>query len=129
MTGSRNSRTAKAPWLIEALLALSLAVVVPIHLNHGFFPAGNTVHAGLRAAHHTVIDQVEGRLESRIDRDGRAAAPGRSAAAILFASAAPNVIPLATAAPPRAPMLRHLRIAPSHASDGDPLSHTASLRV
>jgi hypothetical protein len=129
MAGPYNNRSAKAPWLIEALLALSLAVVVPIHLNHGFFPASNTVHAGLRAAHHTVIDQIEGLLESRIDRDGRAAAPGRPAAAILFVSAAPKVMPRATAAPPRARMLRHLRIAPSHASDGDPPSHTASLRV
>ena len=115
--------------LVRALLALSLAVVVPIHLNHRFFPACGTVHAGLRAAHHTIVDQLDGRLEARIDRAGRAAAPGRLAATMLFALAAPSVVPRATAAPPRTRMLRRLQIAPSNASDGDPPSHTASLRV
>ncbi len=114
--------------LVTALLAVSLAVVVPIHLNQRFFPACSTVYAGLHAAHHTVVDRLDGRLESRIDRAGRAAAPDRLAAAMLFALTTPSVMPRATAAPPRARMLRHLRIAPSHA-DGDPPSHTASLRV
>jgi len=114
--------------LVTALLAVSLAVVVPIHLSQRFFPACSTVYAGLHAAHHTVVDQLDGRLESRIDRAGRAAAPDRLAAAMLFALAAPSVMPRATAAPPRARMLRHLRIAPSHV-DGDPPSYTASLRV
>jgi len=129
MASSYNSRSAKASWLIGALIALSLAVVVPIHLNHHFFPDCNTVHAGLRVAHHTVVDQIEVRFESRIARAGRAAAPGRHAAAMRFALAARSVTPLATAAPLRARMLRHLRIAPSDTSDGDPPSSTASLHV
>jgi hypothetical protein len=116
--------------LVTALLAVSLAVVVPIHLNQRFFPACTTAHAGLRAAHHTVVDQLDGRLDSRIDRAGRAAVPGRLAAAMLFALDVPSATPRTTAAPPRrARMLRHLRIAPSHADDGDPPSHTASLHV
>jgi hypothetical protein len=115
--------------LVTALLAVSLTVVVPIHLNQRFFSACGTVHAGLHAAHHTVVDQLDARLEARIDRVARAAAPGRLAAAMLFALAAPSVMPRAIAAPPRVRMLRRLRTAPSHASDGDPPSHTASLRV
>lgn len=114
-------------WLVGALLALSLAVVVPIHLNHRFFPACNTVDAGVHVAHHTVVDQIEGRLELRIDRAGRAPAPGRLATAILLASAAPSVTPRGAAAPPRARMPRHLRIAPR--DDGDPPSPISFLRV
>ena len=124
-----HNRSVKLFGLLALLLALCLTVVVPIHLNHRFLPACNAAHAGLHAAHHTVVDQIDSRLESRIDRAGRAAAPSRLAAATLFAVAAPNVMPRATAAPPRARMLRHLRIAPSHAGDEDPPSHTASLRV
>jgi len=120
---------ARAPWLIGALLALSLSVVVPIHLNHRFFPTGNTVHAGLRAADHSVIDQLDGRLEARIDRAGYAAAPSSIAGAMVFALAAPGVLPRTTAGPPRIRTLRHLGDAPGHADDGDSPSHTVSLRV
>jgi hypothetical protein len=62
-----NSRNAGALWPIGALLALSLAVVMPIHLSHPFLTASNTVRAGVRAAHHTVVDQVAGRLEAQIE--------------------------------------------------------------
>jgi len=111
------------------LLALSLTVVVPIHLDHRFSPAYNTRHANLRAAHHTVVDQIDGRLEARIDRAGRAAAPGIIAVAMPFALDPPNLLPHTTAGPPRARMLRHLRVAHRCDDDGDPPSHTASLRV
>src|SRR5208282_2511498 len=129
MAGLSQSRNVGALWVIGALLALSLAVVVPIHLSHPFLTASNAVHAGVRAAHHTVVDQVAGRLEPQIDRASRAASPGSIVAAILFAPAAPSALPCATAAPPRVRMLRHLRIAPGHADDADPFSHTASLRA
>jgi hypothetical protein len=128
MTARSNSCNAGVPWLIGALLALSLAVVVPIHLNHRFFPTCGTIHAGLRATHHTVVDRIGGRLEARIDRTGRAPAPESATAASAFAMAAPGA-PRATSAPPQARMLRRLRIAPAHADDGDPFSHTAFLRV
>lgn len=124
-----HNRSLKLFGLLALLLALCLAVVVPIHLNHRFFPACKAVHAGLHAAHHTVVDQIDSRLESRIDRAGRAAAPSRLAAAMLFALATPSVLSRATTGPPRVRILRHLRIAPSHADDGDPPSRTAPLRV
>jgi hypothetical protein len=130
MTGLSNSRNAGSLWLIGALLAVSLTVVVPIHLGHRFFSARNTVHAGLRAAHHTIVDQLDGRLEARIDRAGRDAAPKRiAAAAVLSASSAPGVLARATAAPPPVRRLRRLRIARSRAGDGDPSSHATSLRA
>ena len=124
-----HSRGVKLFGLLALLLTVSLTVVVPIHLNHRLLPGCNTVHVGLRAAHHTIVDQLDGRPEARIDRAGRVAAPDSIAAAMLFASTAANVLPRATAAPPRVRMLRRLRIAPDHADDGDPPSHTASLRV
>jgi hypothetical protein len=129
MAGTSNSGNATTPWLIGALLALSLGVVVPIHLSHRFFPAGHTVHAGVRAAHHTVVDRIGGRLAARIDRFGRTAAPGRRVTPMLFALVAPSVTPRASATPPRARMLRHLRIARNRDGDGDPPSHARSLRV
>ena len=102
MADLSNSRNAGVPWLIGALLGLSLAVVVPIHLNHRFFPTSSTVHAGLRVAHHTVVDQIAGRLEARIDRTGRAqrrpTAPPRH---WVSAIAAPGALPRATSAPPQ----------------------------
>ncbi|MGH7913357.1 MAG: hypothetical protein ACREPW_01730, partial [Candidatus Binataceae bacterium] len=115
--------------LLALLLVLSLTVVVPIHLNHRFFPACGTVHTGLRATHHTVVDQLAGSVEAQIDRAGRAAAPGSIAAAMLFTSATAGVLPRATTAPPPVRTLRHLRIAPRLADDEHPPSHTASLRV
>src|ERR1700691_6159633 len=129
MAGTPKSRNATPPWLIGALLALSLGVVVPIHLNHRSFPAGHTVHAGVHAAHHTVVDRIGGRLAARIDRFGRTAAPGRRVTPMLFALAAPSDTPRARAAPPRARMLRHLGIAPNRDGDGDLPSHARSLRV
>jgi hypothetical protein len=111
------------------LVVLSLTVVVPIHLNHRFFPAGKTTHAGLRAAHHTVVDQPESHVEARIERAGRAATPDSVATAMLSASLARSTLPRLTTAPPRVQILRHLRIAPGHADDGDPLTHATSLRV
>ncbi len=124
-----NSCNARFPWFVGALLALSLTVVVPIHLSHRFSPTRATVHAGLRAAHHTVVDQLDGRPEARIDRMGRSTAP-HSIATVLFVSVVPRILLRMTAAPPRVRMLRHLRIAPAHADDGgDPSSHIASLRV
>jgi hypothetical protein len=129
MADLSNSRNAGVPWLIGALLGLSLAVVVPIHLNHRFFPTCSTVHAGLRVAHHTVVDQIGGRLEARIDRTGRAPAPECATVALVFPMAAPSALPRATSAPPQTRTLRRLRIAPGHADDGDPFSHTAYLRV
>jgi hypothetical protein len=128
MIDRSNSCDAGVPWLIGVLLALSLAVVVPIHLNHRFFPACGTVHAGLRATHHTVVDRISGRLEARIDGTGRAPAPENATVALAFTIAVPGV-PRATSAPPQARMLRRLRIALDHADDGDPFSHTAFLRV
>ena len=88
--------------------------------------SGARVHAGLHAAHHTVVDQIDSRLESRIDRVGRSTAP-HSIATVLFLSVVPRILLRTTAAPPRVRMLRHLRIAPSHADDGDPSSRIASL--
>lgn len=123
------NRSLKLFGLLALLLGLSLAVVVPIHLNHRFFPACGTVHAGLRATHHTVVDRIGGRLEARIDRTGRAPAPNRATVAIAFAMAAPGAPPHAASAPPQTRRLRRLRIAPAHADDGDPFSHTAFLRV
>ena len=67
MADLSNSRNAGVPWLIGALLALSLAVVMRIHPSHPFLTASNTVRAGVRAAHHTVVDQVAGRLEAQIE--------------------------------------------------------------
>ena len=67
MADLSNSRNAGTPWLLGALLAPSLAVVMPIHLSHPFLTASNTVRAGVRAAHHTVVDQVAGRLETQIE--------------------------------------------------------------
>jgi hypothetical protein len=129
MASLRYSRNVSAPWLIGTLLALSLAVVVPIHLNHRFFPTRSTEHAGLRVAHHTVVEKLAGRLEARIDRTGRAPAPESATVALAFAMAAPGAPPQATSAPPQTRTLRRLRIAPAHAGDGDPFSHTAYLRV
>jgi hypothetical protein len=116
--------------LVGLLLALSLTVVVPIHLGHRFSPACHKLHPGLRAAHHTVVDQLDGRLEARMDRAGRAEAPDAIAVARFFTSPAQGVLPRMTAGPPPVRVLRHLRVAPGHADDGDPPSrHTASLRV
>ena len=67
MADLSKSRNAGAPWLHGARLAPSLAVVMPIHLSHPFLTASNTVRAGVRAAHHTVVDQVAGRLEAQIE--------------------------------------------------------------
>ncbi|HEV7988351.1 MAG TPA: hypothetical protein VGP23_07680 [Candidatus Binataceae bacterium] len=67
MADLSNSRNAGVPWLIGALLALSLAVVMRIHPSHPFLTASNTVRAGVRAAHHTVVDLVAGRLEAQIE--------------------------------------------------------------
>jgi hypothetical protein len=64
MADVSNSRN--AAWLLGALLAPSLAVVMPIHLSHPFLTASNTMRAGVRAAHHTVVDQVTGRFEAQI---------------------------------------------------------------
>lgn len=115
--------------LLGLLLALSLTVVIPIHLGHRFSPTCHRVHAGLHAAHHTVVDQLDGRLEARMDRAGRAEAPDGIAMATFVASPAHCVLPRMTAGPPRVRVLRHLRFAPGHADDGDPPSHhTASLR-
>ena len=125
----RNSRSARISWLIGVLVALSLTVVVPIHLNHRFFPACKTTHAGLRAAHHTVVDQPDSRVEERIERASRAATPDSVATAMLSASLARSILPRLITAPPRFQILRHLRIAPGHADDGDPLTHATSLRV
>jgi hypothetical protein len=125
----RNSRSARISWLIGVLVALSLTVVVPIHLNHRFFPACKATNAGLRAAHHTVVDQPESRVEARIERAGRAATPDSVATAMLSASLARSTLPRLTTPPPRVQILRHLRIAPGHADDGDPLTHATSLRV
>jgi hypothetical protein len=125
----RNSRSARISWLIGVLVALSLIVVVPIHLNHRFFPACKATNAGLRAAHHTVVDQPESRVEARIERAGRAATPDSVATAMLSASLARSTLPRLTTAPPRVQILRHLRIAPGYADDRDPLSHARSLRV
>jgi len=128
MTGLSNFRNARALWVIGMTLALSLTVVVPIHLGHSFLPACHTARTGLHAAHHTLDDQLAGRLEAQIDRAGRVAAPDRIAAAIL-APAAPSVLPRATSGPPRNRMSRRLRIAPAHADDENPFSHTAFSRV
>src|ERR1700722_14468679 len=119
MTGLSNFRTPRALWVIGIPLALSLTVVVPIHLGHSFLPACHTVSTGLHAAHHTLDDQLAGRLEAQIDRAGRAAAPDRIAAAML-APAAPSLLPRVPSGPPRNRMLRRLRIAPAHADDGEP---------
>lgn len=124
-----HNRSVKLFGLLALLLTVSLTVVVPIHLSHRFFPARSTVNAGLRAAHHTLVDQLDGRLEAQIDRASRAAAPERIAAAVLVASAAPGVLRRTTTGPPPVRMPMHLRIAPSHADDGDPPSHTTSLRA
>jgi len=74
-------------------------------------------------------DQIGGRLEARIDRTGRAPAPECATVALVFPMAAPGALPRATSAPPQTRTLRRLRIAPAHADDGDPFSHTAYLRV
>ena len=69
-------------------------------------------------------------LEARMDRVGRAEAPDPIAVAMFFASPAHGVLPRMTAGPPRMRVLKHLRVAPGHADDGNPPSHhTASLRV
>lgn len=129
MIDRSNSCDVGVRWLIGVLLALSLAVVVPIHLSHPFLTASNTVHAGVRAAHHSVVDRIGGRLEARIDSTGRAPAPESATVALAFVMDAPGAPPRATSAPPRAPMIKRLRIAPGHADDGDPFSHTELSRV
>jgi hypothetical protein len=129
MTGLSKSRNAPVPWLIGVALALSLAVVMPIHLNRRFLPACGNVHTGLRAAHHTIVDRIGGRLEARIDQAGRAPAPESATVAMAFAMAAPGAPPRATSAPPQTRRLRRLRIAPAPADNGDPFSHAALLRV
>jgi hypothetical protein len=129
MMGLSNGRNAKASLLIGALVALGLSVVVPIHLNNQFLPACSTMHTGLHAAHHTVVDRIDARLEAQIDRASRVAAPEKVAAAAVFASAASSVLLPATAVPPRVRRLRRLRIARSRTDNGDPSSYTVSLRV
>jgi hypothetical protein len=124
-----NRRNARVPWLIGVLLALSLAVIVPIHLNHRFFPACGDVHAGLRVSHHTVVDRIGGRLEAQIDRTSRTPAPESATVALAFAMEAPAARPRTTSASPQSGMFRRLQIVPARADDGDPFSHTASLRV
>jgi hypothetical protein len=111
------------------LVALGLTVVVPIHLNHRFLPASKTTHPGLRAAHHTIVDRLDSRVEARIERAGRAPTTARVAAAMLLASLVRSSLPRLTTASPRARILTHLRIAPGHAADGDPLTHATFLRV
>jgi hypothetical protein len=129
MADLSNSRSAGVSWLIGALLALSLTVVVPIHLNHRFFPSCDTVHAGLRASHHTLVDRISGRLEAQIDRTGRTPEPKRATLALTFAVDAVGASSRATSAQPQTRRLRRLRAAPAHADDGDPFSHTALLGV
>jgi hypothetical protein len=129
MIEQSNSRNAGVLSLIGALLALSLAVVVPIHLNHRFLPACNTVRSGLRVAHHTVVDKVACRLEARIDRISRDPAPESANVGLASATARPGALPRASSAPPQNRKLRRLRIAPAHADDGDPFHHIAFLRV
>jgi hypothetical protein len=112
------------------LLALTLTVVVPIHLSPRFSSACHGVHPGLHAAHHTVVDQLDGRLEARMDRVGRAEAPDSIAVATFVGLPAHGVLPRVTAGPPPVRVLRHLRVAPCHADDGEPPGyHTASVRV
>jgi hypothetical protein len=129
MTRRRKGHSARAFWLLGAFLALNLAVVIPIHLNHRFSPASNAVHAGLHTAHHTVIDRIDGRLEAQIDRASRTVAPKRIPAAVLFAPLAPGALPQPTAARPPVRRLRRLRIARSRAGDDVPSGHASSLRI
>jgi hypothetical protein len=128
MPGLANSEV-RISWLIGVLLALSLTVVVPIHLDHRFLPACKTTHAGLRASHHTVIDRLDSRVEARIETAGRAATPNSVVTAILFVSLVRRTLPRLTTAPPRVRILTHFRISPGHAADEDPLAQATSLRV
>jgi hypothetical protein len=128
MADLSSNRNARVFWLVGVALALSLAVVVPIHLNLRFSSTCGTEHAGLRAAHHTLVERTGTAVETRIGRLGRAPAPDNLAVSIPVA-ALPNLLPQAAAPPPQARTLRRLRTAPADADGGDPFSHTAFLRV
>ena len=128
MTDLCSNRNARVFWMVGAALALSLAVVVPIHLNLRFPPTCGTEHAGLHAAHHTLVERIGSAVEAQIDRCGRAPAPDELAVSIP-AAALPNLLPRAAAAPRQARTLRRLRTAPADADGGDPFNHTAFLRV
>jgi len=128
MTGFSSSRDARVFWLVGVALALSLAVVVPIHLNHRLLPACGAEHTGLRASHHTLVERIGRAVEAQIDHSGRAPAPDNLAVPALVA-ALPKLFPRAATAPSQTPRLRRLRIAPTDADGGDPFSHTVFLRV
>jgi hypothetical protein len=128
MTDLSGNRNARVFWLVGVALALSLAVVVPIHLNLRFLPTCGPEHAGLRAAHHTLVERIGSAVEAQIDHCGRAPAPVNLAVSIPVA-ALPKLLTRTAAAPAQARTLRRLRTAPADADGGDPFSRTAFLRV
>lgn len=112
--------------LVGVLLALSLAVVMPTHLQPRLLSTSNP-GTGLRAAHHAVIDRAGQRIELRIDRTGRAPGltlrmPAGTTLCVLRQSLRPAV------AAWLAPIPRHLRIAPRARAE-DPFSRIASTDV
>src|SRR5215467_14154954 len=81
--------------LIGAILALSLTVVLPIHL-HRRLPTSCNPGTGLRAAHHAVIDRAGTRVGVLIDLSGHAPGPDPEACIIPGLAVPPwsAVVPL-----------------------------------
>jgi len=112
--------------LVGAVLALSLAVVMPNHLRPRQLSTSNP-GTGLRAAHHAVIDRADRRVELRIDRTGRTPGLNLHTPATITLCAPRQPRRAAVLAWP-APIPRRLRIAPRSRAE-DPFSRIASTDV
>ncbi len=121
MSNLWRRRDAKLPWMLGALLALSLTVVAPRSRTHHLSASFKTARVHHLVSHRTLVDQSDGRLDASIKRARRAAPPGHS---LEIASAAHLPAPAAplTSEPARPRLLRRLRMAPAHAGGSDPLS-------
>lgn len=122
MSNFWRRRDARFPWLLGALVALSLTVVAPHSRIHHLSSSLKAARAHHLVTHRTLVDQGDSRLDASIDGARRAIPPDNtleisSAAAQLQAPAA-----RASREPARPRLLRRLRMAPANAGGADPLS-------
>src|SRR5581483_912357 len=107
-----NVRGARFPWLLGALVALSLTVVAPRTRMHHLSFSLRAARAHHLVTHRTLVDQGDSRLDASIDSARRAIPPGNT---LEISSAAQFSVPAARLSrePARPRLLRRLRMAPA----------------